>query len=115
MFEQVNKIVGMGAPEEFVETLEGLANAHHEKVEVDVIRAYHFGARFIVEVGHPPCHPPLKGPKRSWGCLSADMLRASKGSCSGPLLQMVEETGFRQTPIQAASPIARMCAVGVPC
>ncbi|CAL8462983.1 g2517 [Coccomyxa elongata] len=47
---QVNKIVGIGAPVEFVSTLEGLANAHHENMAVDVIRAYHFGARFIVEV-----------------------------------------------------------------
>jgi hypothetical protein len=47
---QVNKIVGMGAPVEFVETLEALANTHHEKLEVDVIRAYHFGSRFMVEV-----------------------------------------------------------------
>ncbi len=47
---QVNKIVGMGAPNDFVGTLEELANAHHATLEVDVIRAYHFGARFIVEV-----------------------------------------------------------------
>ena len=46
---QVNKIVGKGAPEEFVGTLEELAGSHHEALQVDVIRAYHFGARFIVE------------------------------------------------------------------
>lgn len=55
--------MGMGAPGEFVETLEGLANAHHEKVEVDVIRAYHFGARFIVEVSS--CTNPSA--TMSWG------------------------------------------------
>ena len=27
---------------------------HHEHLQVDVIRAYYFGARFIVEVGPPP-------------------------------------------------------------
>lgn len=47
---QVDKIVGKGAPTEFIEQLEDLVNMHHERVEVDVIRAYHFGARFIVEV-----------------------------------------------------------------
>lgn len=49
--------MGLGAPGEFVETLEGLANAHHANMAVDVIRAYHFGARFIVEVccTMPPC------------------------------------------------------------
>ena len=46
---QGNKIVGLGAPVEFVTTLEELANAHHANMQVDVIRAYHFGARFIVE------------------------------------------------------------------
>ena len=52
---QVKKIVGMGAPEEFVGTLEELVNTHHAKVQVDVIRAYHFGARFIVEVSKDAC------------------------------------------------------------
>ncbi|CAK0784774.1 hypothetical protein CVIRNUC_007978 [Coccomyxa viridis] len=47
---QVDKIVGKGAPTEFIEQLEDMVNTHHEKVAVDVIRAYHFGARFIVEV-----------------------------------------------------------------
>lgn len=48
---QVDKIVGKGAPEDFIEKLEELANSHHDDLEVDVIRAYFFGARFIVEVG----------------------------------------------------------------
>ncbi len=42
--------MGKGAPTEFIEQLEDMVNTHHEKVAVDVIRAYHFGARFIVEV-----------------------------------------------------------------
>ena len=53
--------MGKGAPTEFIEQLENMVNTHHEKVEVDVIRAYHFGARFIVEVWQIPhfqniCH-----------------------------------------------------------
>ncbi len=48
---QVDKIVGKGAPEDFVQKLEGIANSHHDQLVVDVIRAYFFGARFIVEVG----------------------------------------------------------------
>lgn len=47
---QVDKIVGKAAPGEFIEKLEELANAHHDDLELDVIRAYFFGARFIVEV-----------------------------------------------------------------
>ena len=49
--------MGKGAPTEFIEQLEDLVNTHHEKVEVDVIRAYHFGARFIVEVCDRFPHP----------------------------------------------------------
>jgi hypothetical protein len=41
--------VGRTAPEEFLTFLEGLANTHHPSMFVDVIRAYHFGQRFIVE------------------------------------------------------------------
>ncbi|KAK9807039.1 hypothetical protein WJX72_011532 [[Myrmecia] bisecta] len=48
--EQVMKIVGKGAPTEFIAALKEVADSHHESVYVDVIRAYHFGARFIVEV-----------------------------------------------------------------
>ena len=55
MGEQINKIVGRAAPEEFVEKLADVANDHHPDMQVDVMRAYHFGARFIVEVGY--CMP----------------------------------------------------------
>ncbi len=51
--------MGIGAPVEFVSTLEGLANAHHENMAVDVIRAYHFGARFIVEARFGSTYPQL--------------------------------------------------------
>ena len=50
----MEKIVGRGAPEEFVKQLEALARAHDEKLDLDVIRAYFFGARYMVEV------PPLE-------------------------------------------------------
>ncbi len=55
---QVDKIVGKGAPTEFIEQLEDMVNTHHDRVEVDVIRAYHFGARFIVEVRPCKCQLP---------------------------------------------------------
>jgi hypothetical protein len=53
MLVKVDKIVGKSAPEDFIERLEGLANSHHDQLVVDVIRAYFFGARFIVEVSMP--------------------------------------------------------------
>ncbi|GMH32244.1 hypothetical protein BSKO_00078 [Bryopsis sp. KO-2023] len=47
---QVDKIIGLGAPDEFVSDLERIANTHDPELEVDVIRAYHFGAKYFVEV-----------------------------------------------------------------
>ena len=47
---QVDKMIGMGAPEDFVQNLEQLANTHHDELSLDRIRAYHFGQRFIVEM-----------------------------------------------------------------
>jgi hypothetical protein len=51
---QVDKIVGRGAPAEFVKQLEALANSHHEDMGLDVIRAYHFGARYACHI-HSTC------------------------------------------------------------
>lgn len=42
---QVDKLVGRAAPEEFIRELEMLASTHHDELEIDVIRAYHFGPR----------------------------------------------------------------------
>lgn len=36
---QVDKLVGMGAPKDFVRELESLANTHHEQAFLDVMRA----------------------------------------------------------------------------
>ena len=47
---QVDKIVGISAPADFIDRLESMAAVHHERLSVDVIRAYYFGARFLVEV-----------------------------------------------------------------
>lgn len=50
--DQVDKIVGRGAPEELLVQLRRVAGGHHEQLEVDCLRAFHFGPKFIVEVGH---------------------------------------------------------------
>lgn len=49
-YEQVLKIVGHAAPEDFVSQVEQLARDHHPSLLVDVTRSYHFGARFNVEM-----------------------------------------------------------------
>ena len=48
--EQLDKLVGHSAPEEFLEEVGEMAANHHEGMEVDVVRAYHFGERYTVEV-----------------------------------------------------------------
>lgn len=59
---QIDKIVGRGAPRELVDQLMRVASAHHEKLEVDCLRAYHFGSRFMVEaeVCALPAHQLLR-------------------------------------------------------
>lgn len=48
--EQIDHIVGKGAEPEFIEQVTSMANSHHEFLFMDVIRAYHFGDRFLVEI-----------------------------------------------------------------
>ena len=49
---QVDKILGKTAPPEFIEQLRELALKHHDLVSVDVVRAYHFGQRYLVGFVH---------------------------------------------------------------
>lgn len=42
--------MGRAAPAEFVKEVVDLARAHHSALAVDVIRAYHFGAKYNVEL-----------------------------------------------------------------
>eukprot|EP00595_Chromulina_sp_UTEXLB2642_P003164 CAMPEP_0196766668 /NCGR_PEP_ID=MMETSP1095-20130614/28409_1 /TAXON_ID=96789 ORGANISM="Chromulina nebulosa, Strain UTEXLB2642" /NCGR_SAMPLE_ID=MMETSP1095 /ASSEMBLY_ACC=CAM_ASM_000446 /LENGTH=256 /DNA_ID=CAMNT_0042130033 /DNA_START=327 /DNA_END=1095 /DNA_ORIENTATION=+ len=50
MLEQVKKIVGHTAPPEFIEQVEEIARNHDSRLRVDCTRAYHFGARYNVEM-----------------------------------------------------------------
>mmetsp|Transcript_2732 Transcript_2732/g.6613 ORF Transcript_2732/g.6613 Transcript_2732/m.6613 type:complete len:353 (-) Transcript_2732:256-1314(-) len=50
MLDQINMLVGREANDEFLETIRGMAEKHHEEAEVDIVRAYHFGPKFLVEV-----------------------------------------------------------------
>ncbi|KAA6420570.1 MAG: CDF membrane [Trebouxia sp. A1-2] len=47
---QVDKILGKTAPPAFIGQLRELALKHHDLISVDVIRAYHFGQRYLVEL-----------------------------------------------------------------
>lgn len=50
MMLQVDKMIGKGAPADFIQNLEELAKTHHADMALDNIRAYYFGQRFIVEM-----------------------------------------------------------------
>lgn len=50
MNEQVKKVVGHTAPESFIRSIYQLGQQHDSRLVVDCIRAYHFGARYNVEM-----------------------------------------------------------------
>merc|ERR1740123_578140 len=48
--QQVNMLVGKEAHPEFLSTVEEMAKNHHRDAQLDIVRAYHFGPKFLVEV-----------------------------------------------------------------
>ncbi|GAB5370686.1 hypothetical protein AAMO2058_001514600 [Amorphochlora amoebiformis] len=48
--EQVEMLVGKSAPPELVEELRNIADNFHRQMRLDIIRVYHFGTRFLVEI-----------------------------------------------------------------
>merc|ERR1719436_1918035 len=48
--EQVNMLVGKEAHPDFLSTVREMAETHHPEAKLDVVRAYHFGPKFLVEV-----------------------------------------------------------------
>lgn len=48
--KQIDKIVGVSAPEDFIQCIKEMSASHDESMEVDVVRAYHFGHRYCVEI-----------------------------------------------------------------
>jgi len=48
--EQVEMIVGKTASSEFLDVVREMAETHDPNVTLDVVRAYHFGPKFLVEI-----------------------------------------------------------------
>jgi cation diffusion facilitator family transporter len=48
--EQTDKLVGRAAEEEFVQKVEEIAKVHDVRMSVDIIRAFYFGHRYLVEI-----------------------------------------------------------------
>ncbi len=48
--EQVERLVGIQAHASFIELVKDMADAHHVLMKSDIVRAYHFGNHFLVEI-----------------------------------------------------------------
>lgn len=48
--EQIEQLTGKSAPSDYLSEIKEVASAFHDKMEVDVCRAYHFGPKFLVEL-----------------------------------------------------------------
>lgn len=48
--EQIDYLVGRKGDERFTELISLIAKNHHEVLELDLVRVYHFGRRYIVEI-----------------------------------------------------------------
>jgi cation diffusion facilitator family transporter len=48
--EQANMLVGRTADDDFLKEVRKMGNAHHPQLTVDIIRAYHFGPKYLVEL-----------------------------------------------------------------
>ncbi|DAZ92642.1 TPA: hypothetical protein N0F65_009057 [Lagenidium giganteum] len=48
--EQVMQLVGVCASEEFITEIKDLCARHHDNMTLDIVRAYHFGSKYLVEI-----------------------------------------------------------------
>lgn len=48
--EQIQQLVGVCASEEFMDEVKELCSQHHELLTLDIMRAYHFGSNYLVEL-----------------------------------------------------------------
>jgi len=48
--EQINMLVGLQASPEFLSVVREIAETHDPSAQLDVVRAYHFGPKFLVEI-----------------------------------------------------------------
>ncbi|EEY69672.1 Cation Diffusion Facilitator (CDF) Family [Phytophthora infestans T30-4] len=49
-WEQITQLVGVCASEEFIKEVKELCSRHHPSMELDIVRAYHFGSKYLVEL-----------------------------------------------------------------
>lgn len=48
--EQVERLVGLQAEQEFIDQIRTLGDVHHPMMKTDIVRAYHFGNNYLVEM-----------------------------------------------------------------
>ncbi|RLN94197.1 hypothetical protein BBJ28_00025221, partial [Nothophytophthora sp. Chile5] len=49
-WEQITQLVGVCASEDFIKEVKELCSHHHSAMTLDIVRAYHFGAKYLVEL-----------------------------------------------------------------
>ena len=50
MQEQIEQLTGKSAPDDLIDELYDVATTFDKRMIVDVVRAYHFGPKFLVEL-----------------------------------------------------------------
>jgi cation diffusion facilitator family transporter len=48
--EQIMQLVGVCASEEFIDQVKEVCRHHHKQMKLDILRAYHFGTKYLVEI-----------------------------------------------------------------
>ncbi|KAJ0406501.1 hypothetical protein P43SY_001432 [Pythium insidiosum] len=48
--EQVEQLIGLRATPDFVEQVREISDLHHPQMTTDIVRAYHFGSNYLVEI-----------------------------------------------------------------
>ncbi|KAJ0410577.1 hypothetical protein ATCC90586_007410 [Pythium insidiosum] len=48
--EQVERLIGLRATPDFVEQVREISDLHHPQMTTDIVRAYHFGSNYLVEI-----------------------------------------------------------------
>ncbi|RLN92443.1 hypothetical protein BBJ28_00021726, partial [Nothophytophthora sp. Chile5] len=49
-WEQITQLVGLRASEDFIVQVKELCSSHHPSMTLDIVRAYHFGSKYLVEL-----------------------------------------------------------------
>ena len=73
MQEQIEQLTGKSAPDDLIDELYDVATTFDKRMIVDVVRAYHFGPKFLVELEEWSCSMGLRE-GRMWRDVSCTLM-----------------------------------------